>query len=53
MQHSDIGCDAILGSGFKATGNVNFTSAKIGGSLDTDGATYDDLIIEGTSVGEP
>lgn len=45
--------DVVLGSGFRATGIVHLDHARIGGTLETDDAVYDDLTIEDVQSGSP
>jgi hypothetical protein len=52
VARSHIGRDVILGSGFKAAGTIDFTAATVDGTLDTEGATYDQLITEGASIAQ-
>jgi len=53
LEGANIGRNAIVGGAFRASGRVDFSGAKIGGALVTEGATLDELVTDGLSVGEP
>jgi hypothetical protein len=52
LEGAEIGRNAIIGGAFRASGTVDFTGAKIGGALDTEGPKFDKLITGGVSIGE-